>query len=529
MHSPLDRRPRVLVADPIAPAGLELLEGTAEVEVRPKLSERELVELVPAYAALLVRSETKVTAAVIEAGTQLRVIGRAGVGVDNIDVEAATRRGILVVNAPTGNTVAAAEHTLALMLALARNIPQGDSSLRQGRWERSRLVGTELHGKTLLVVGLGKIGAELARMVRGLQMHVLAFDPLVPPERGLQLGVELVALDEGLGRADFVTVHTPLTDATRGLIGAREMALMPQGARVLNVGRGGIVDEGAVAAAVASGHLAGAAFDVFTREPPPPDHPLLQDPRILVTPHLGASTVEAQLSVATDVAAQVRDVLEGRPARWAVNSPPVSPEEASVVVPYQDLAWRLGSLWAQLGGGKVRAVELEYRGEVASVHPAAITASALGGLLRHFSHDPVTPVNAQAIASRHGITVRERRVPDAGASSLLLRVDGEGTGEIEGAVVLGEPRVIRLEGLPVDLVPQGRLLVLRHLDRPGLIGDLGRLLGEANVNIGEMRVGRDSPRGRAITALSLDDPVPAEVGDRLRAIPGVESARLVEL
>ncbi|MGA9774998.1 MAG: phosphoglycerate dehydrogenase [Candidatus Dormiibacterota bacterium] len=524
-------RPLVLVADPLAEAGLSRLREVAQVEVRLKLTEAELVALIPRFEALLVRSETKVTAPVIAAGTALRVIGRAGVGVDNIDVEAATHRGILVVNAPTGNTVAAAEHTLALMLALARNVARGDASLRAGRWDRAQLVGSELRGKTLLVVGLGKIGAEVARMASGLQMRVLGFDPLVAPERGPHLGVVVTSLEEGLAQADVLTVHTPLNDATRGMIGAPQLALLPAGARVLNVGRGGIIDESALAEAVTSGHLAGAAVDVFTKEPPPPDHPLLQDPRILVTPHLGASTVEAQLSVATDVAEQVCDVLAGRPARWAVNSPQVSPDEAAVVVPYQDLAARLGSLWSQLGGGSVRQVELEYRGEAARVQPGAITAAALGGLLGRFSHDPVTPVNAGEVARQHGIRVVERRSSEAGslAGSMVLRVDGEGCGEIEGSVVLGEPRVVRLEGLSMDLVPQGRLIVLRHHDRPGLIGELGQLLGGDNVNIAEMRVGRDAPRGRAVTAVRIDDPVGPRLEERLRAIPGVESLHLVEL
>lgn len=531
MNSGLSPKPMVLVADPIAEAGLAKLRQAATVEVRLKLSEGELIEGMPRYSALLVRSETKVTAPVIEAGTALKVIGRAGVGVDNIDVAAASARGILVVNAPTGNTVAAAEHTLALMLALARNVARGDSSLRQGRWDRSQLVGSELRGKTLLVIGLGKIGTEVARMALGLQMRVVAFDPLVAPERGAQLGVSVTSLDEGLRQADLLTVHTPLSDATRGMIGREQLELLPRGARVLNVGRGGIVDEAALAEAVGTGHLSGAAVDVFTREPPPPDHPLLQDPRILVTPHLGASTVEAQLSVAVDVAEQVSEVLAGRPARWAVNSPPVSPDEAAVVVPYQELAARLGSLWAQLGGGAVREIELEYRGEAARVHPEAITAAALGGLLSHFSHQRVTPVNAMEVARQHGIAVAERRSADAGvfAGSLVLRVQGEGPGEIEGSVVLGEPRVVRLDRLPLDLFPGGRLIVLRHRDRPGLIGELGQLLGQANVNIAEMRVGRDSPRGRAVTAVRVDDPVEAPLEQRLRAIAGLESLHLVEL
>ncbi|MHB8324353.1 MAG: hydroxyacid dehydrogenase, partial [Candidatus Dormibacteria bacterium] len=318
--------PRILVADPIAEDGVRKLRESADVELVQRLSEDELVERIGPFAALVVRSETKVTRRVIEAGINLQVIGRAGVGVDNIDLDAATANGILVVNAPTGNTVAAAEHTIALMLASSRNVAAGDASLRAGRWDRSKLVGSELHGKTLGVVGLGKIGAEVARIALALEMKVIAFDPLVAAERAAQLGVQLGSLEAVLGGADILTLHTPLNDGTRGLIGAKELALMPQGARVINVGRGGLVDEDALAEAVASGHLAGAAVDVFVKEPLPPGHPFLLDPRILITPHLGASTVEAQVSVATDVAEQIIEVLAGRPARWSVNAPRVAQE-----------------------------------------------------------------------------------------------------------------------------------------------------------------------------------------------------------
>ncbi len=522
---------RILVADPIADDGVERLRRSGEVELAFKLSEAQLVERIPAFQALVVRSETKVSAAVIAAGEQLRVIGRAGVGVDNIDVEAATARGVLVVNAPTGNTVAAAEHTLALMLALARNVARGDASLRAGRWERGKLVGVELRGKTLAVVGLGKIGAEVARMAQGLQMRVVAHDPLVSRERAAQLGVELLPLDEALARADVLTVHTPLSAGTRGLIGAAELHRLPAGARVLNVARGGLVDEEALAQAVREGHLAGAAVDVFTEEPPPPGHPLLGQEGILLTPHLGASTVEAQLSVATDVAEQIGDVLAGRPARWAVNGQPVPPEELALVLPYQRLAAKMGSLYAQLGGGRVRRVELVYRGELAGAQSGSVTAEALGGLLHHFSQDRVTAVNARAVAGQHGIEVVEHRAGGAGgwSSSVLLRVSGEGPAEIEGSTASGEPRIVRLDGLAIDLEPEGRYLFFRHRDRPGLIGAIGQLLGAANVNIAEMRVGREAPRGRAVTAVKVDDPVPPELARQLRGVDGVDELHLVEL
>ena len=524
-------RARILVADPIAADGISRLQAAAEVEVALKLTEDELVERVVPFQALVVRSETKVTARVIAAGVNLRVIGRAGVGVDNIDVEAASAHGVLVVNAPTGNTVAAAEHTMALMLALARNVARGDASLRAGRWERSQLVGSELRGKTLAVVGLGKIGAEVARMAQGLQMRVVAFDPLVSQERAEQLGVDLCSLDQALAQADVLTVHTPLSDATRGLIGATELARLPQGARVLNVGRGGIIDESALAEAVVRGHLAGAAVDVFTKEPPAPENPLLKVPGILVTPHLGASTVEAQLTVATDVADQIAEVLAGRPARWAVNAPAVAPEEAGLIVPYQILAAKMGSLYAQLGGGKIRGVEMIFRGELATVQPGSITAEALGGILRNFTQDRVTAVNARAVARQYGIEVTEQRVSGSAswASSLVLQVDGDGPAELEGTTASGGSRIVRLNGLSIDLDLEGLLLFFEHRDRPGLIGAIGQLLGQANVNIAEMRVGRDAPRGRAVTAVKIDERVTSELATQLRAIDGVTDLHLVEL
>ena len=523
--------PRILVADPLAEDGLRRLREGAQVEVATGLGEDELCSRIGPFVGLVVRSETKVTARVIEAGVNLRVIGRAGVGVDNIDVPAATARGILVVNAPTGNTVAAAEHTVALMLALSRNIARGDASLRSGRWDRSKMVGNEMRGKTLGVVGLGKIGVEVARIAQGLQMQVMAFDPLISTERAEQLGISLGSLDEVLTQADVLTVHTPLNDATKGLVGSRELALMPAGARVLNVGRGGIVDEQALADAVTSGHLAGAAVDVFTKEPPPPDHPLLQDERILVTPHLGASTREAQISVATDVAEQMIDVLNGRPARWAVNAPQVSSEELGLVVPYQELGHRMGRLWAQLGGGNLKAVEILYQGDVAGVHTAAITAEVVAGMLGQFSHDRVTSVNAMEMAARHGVEVREQRSSKAGsfAGSLMLRVEGRGPSLIEGTIVLGEPRIMRLNDLRIDLLADGSFLFLEHRDRPGLIGEIGQLLGAANVNIAEMQVGREAPRANAVTAVKVDDEIPQALIAQLAEVSDVRLVHRVEL
>ncbi len=522
---------RILVADPIADDGVTRLRRAGAVDVETRLPTDELVARIGAYDALVVRSETKVTREVIAAGTRLRVIGRAGVGVDNIDVAAASERGILVVNAPTGNTVAAAEHTVAMMLALARNIVPAAQALRDGSWERSRFVGTELRDKTLAVVGLGKIGFEVARMALGLQMRVVAHDPLVAPDRAAQAGVRLVDLDTALAEADVLTVHTPLTEGTRGLIGAKELGRLRPGARVINVGRGGIIDEVALAEAVAGGHLAGAAVDVFTKEPPPPDHPLIRCAGVLATPHLGASTVEAQVSVATGVADQIVSVLSGGAARWAVNAPQLGPEELARLEPYRVLARRLGSLYAQLGGGQVRALTVIYRGEVADAEPAFLTAEIIGGLLQHFTQDPVNVVNARWLARRHGIEVSEQRSQETVeyASSITLRIDGSGVRELTGTLSDGTPRIVRLDGFHLDLVPQGTFLLFRHTDRPGMIGAIGSCLGGAGVNIAELQLGRDRPRGEAVMAVVVDEPVPSQLAEELRRLDGVASLAVVEL
>ena len=532
MNHPGDNAPRILVADQLAEDGLAKLRQAGTVEVATGLSEGELVSRIGGFSALVVRSETKVTRPVIEAATALRIIGRAGVGVDNIDVPAATERGILVVNAPTGNTVAAAEHTIALMLALCRNVARADSSLRQGRWERSSLVGTELRGKTLAVIGLGKIGMEVARIARGLQMRVLAYDPLVAEERAAQLGIELGSLDEVLARADMVTVHTPLNDATRGMIGARELALMPTGGRVMNVGRGGIVDEAALAAAVASEHLAGAAVDVFTKEPPPPDHPLLGDPRILVTPHLGASTREAQENVAVAVAEQVADYLIRGTIRNAVNFPSIPADQAQLLAPYINLAERMGGFAAQVFEYAAREITIEYMGEASGFNTAPVTMAAVKGFLAPALGDTVNFINAPLIARERGIEIRETRTPESGdyRSMLCLRIRGEKTGYLCGTLFSRkDPRIIALDGAQVEIIPEGTMLFMLNNDRPGLIGAVGTFLGSRGINIARMFFGRESEGGTAISVVSVDSPLTGELLRELRKIPNILSVKQVVL
>jgi len=510
---------RVLVAEPLAREGVALLREHHEVDERPGLSRDELCAIVGDYDALVVRSQVKVDADLIAAGRRLVVVGRAGVGVDNVDLEAATRAGITVVNAPTGNTIAAAEHTLALMFGLARRIAAADASMRRGEWKRSQFTGVELRGKTLGIIGLGKIGQAIADRARALEMTVVGVDPFITAEQAALHGVELVELDALLDRADVVTVHVPMTRSTRGLIGRDALARMKPGALLLNVARGGVVDEQAVAEALREGRLAGAAFDVYEQEPPT-GSPVLEAPNTLLTPHLGASTEEAQVLVAEEVADQILDILAGRPARYAVNAPLLTPETARAIAPYLPLAEILGRFFAQFARTAVRTLTLEIAGDPAEFDGSPLTAAVLRGLLETTTTERVNAVNAGAIAKARGITLVERRTPDAGAFSALLTLSGEADGTpvtVAGTVALGEPRLIRLDDYWLDMAPADVMLITRHRDRPGTVGRIGLMLGEADVNISAMHLARTRPREDAFMILALDDDVPAPVAEAIRA------------
>ena len=519
--------PKILVADPLAEDGVERLRRAGEVTVVSKLPEAELIKRIPDFDALVVRSETRVTAPIIEAGSRLRVVGRAGVGVDNIDVPAATRRGILVVNAPRGNIVAAAEHTIALLFALARWVPQADASVKRGEWTRSKFIGTEIRAKTLGVVGLGNVGSEVAKRAHGLEMDVIAYDPVVSVERAELFNVELVALDDLLERADFITVHVPLVDSNRNLIGARELARMKPTARVINAARGGIVDESALADALEAGRVTAAASDVFVTEPPG-DNRLLHLPNFIATPHIGASTAEAQVSVAFDVAEEVAAVLAGDLPRFAVNAPALPPEELAYVRPFADLTERLAALHGQLFGGRVNAIELDFEGELAQHDVSLLTASAIKGLLQPFTEERINAVNAKLIANNRGVKLVERRSRSHSSYASLVTVRML-EHEIAGTLLMGEPRAVRIDSFRVDLVPDGRFLVSRHEDRPGIVGKVGSILGEHDVNIASMQVGRDAPRGSAMMILAVDDRVAPEVLERLKGVEGMSDLRYVEL
>ena len=517
---------RILVTEPIAEEGLARLRAAAHVDVRTNLDKAGLIAILPEYDALIVRSATRVTAEVLAAGTRLRVVGRAGTGVDNIDLEAATRQGIMVVNAPASNSVAVAELTIALILSLARHIPQAHSSVVAGKWERNRFMGFEVRNKTLGLVGLGRIGAEVARRARGLEMHVVAYDPVVSTERAAQLGATLAPLEEVLAQADIVSLHVPLIDATRNMINAARLAQMKRGAYLINAARGGVVDEAALLEAIESGHLAGAALDTYSTEPPV-GNPLVGHPRVITLPHLGASTVEAQALTGVDVAEGVLVALAGGSPHYAVNAPYIPPEHRGLVAPYVDLGRRLGMLCAGLVRDPVRNFEIEYRGELATVDTTPVRLAVLQGLLATTREERVTPVNAPLLARELGLKLTEFSTEDAGNFSglLVLRAQtSDGAREFAGTILRGEPHVVEADGFWVTFVPEGPMLFTYHRDRPGMIGKVGTLLGEADVNIASMDVGRLAPREQAMMVLRLDDPVPPHVIARLREEPDIQYA-----
>jgi D-3-phosphoglycerate dehydrogenase len=524
---------RVLVADALQAVGVDALRKHGlDVDVAGSLDERALIARLPEYEGLIVRSATKVTRAAIAAANRLEVIGRAGAGVDTIDVDAATERGIIVMNTPGGNTTAVAEHTLALLLALARRVPVADATLKAGRWEKNRLQGVELLGKTLGILGLGRIGGEVARRALGFRMQVLAYDPYLTREVAERLGVESVELDELFARSDFVTIHTPLTGDTRHLIGEAELARMKPGVRLVNCARGGIIDEAALARALASGHVGGAGLDVFEQEPPPADHPLLRFEQVVLTPHLGAATDEAQSAVALAIADQVADVLVHGVVANAVNLPTVDAETLREQAPYAGLAVAMGRFLAQMADGRMAEARLTYAGDVARRPTAALTLAFLRGVLGTILAEHVTDVNAMLIARGRGLRVTETSTTEsAGYSSLVtaeLRTD-RGVTSLAGTLFHGEPRFVAIDGFSLEAVPQGFMLVFANQDVPGVVGRIGTLCGRYGINIAGMQLGRERRGGRAVSILNLDDPMPPAALDEIRAMPDIVVARLVKL
>jgi D-3-phosphoglycerate dehydrogenase len=543
---------KVLVSDPIAKEGLNRLREAGasigvEVDVRTGLPKEEFLKIIAGYDGLIVRSETKVTAEVIRAAANLKVVARAGVGVDNVDVPAATERGIIVVNTPTGNTIAACEQAFALMLATARKLGQANSSMKAGKWERKLFMGVELAGKTLGIIGLGRIGTELAKRASAFDMTPIAYDPFVLPAYAEKQGIELTSLDEIYRRSDFITVHSPLVPETRHMISTEAFEKMKPGVRIINAARGGIIDEVALYAALKSGKVAAAGLDVFEQEPAASDNPLVKLDNVIAVPHLGASTQEAQIKVAVDAAESVVAALNGELVPNAVNLPGLSKEALVHLKPYLHLATKLGRLATSLSDGPLEKVEIWCQGDVLPAHAKLISMAAQQGLLESQASpdEPVNLVNARSIAARRGLEVVEKTTAEEGhftGLTISLRVQGgPANGEVDpnlqplglrvfdGTIINGQPRIVSLNGLMVDVEPVGYMLVSRHIDQPGMIGRVGTALGNYGINIAHMEVGRRQKGGEAVMILAIDEPVNQSIIDEISKIDGVENLRFVSL
>jgi D-3-phosphoglycerate dehydrogenase len=544
-HGNVAEEVKILITDRIAQEGIDLLRSQlrqAHIDIRHGLKPEQLREIIGGYTALVVRSETQVTSEILAAARQLKIVGRAGVGVDNIDIEAATRQGIMVVNSPTGNIIAAAEHTIAMLMALARHIPAANNSIKAGRWEKNRFLGVEVRNKVLGIIGLGKVGAEVAHRAQGLEMQVIAFDPYVAPDHARKIGVTMLSMEDVFQQADFVTLHTSLTSGpqgTRGLIGTREFNLLKPGARLINCARGELIDEEALLNALHENRLAGVALDVFSQEPVGDNailKQLLADERVIGTPHLGASTEEAQVGVATDVAEQIVAVLRGGFPRAAVNAPLILPEALKILQPYMHLVEQMGRLYTQLQPGPLNKIELFCSGDIANYDLRPLQAALIKGLLESVSDAHVNMINAPLLAKQWGLEIIEQKstMPTEFVNLVtirLLNVNGytssfagkPGSGDeyvevVSGTVMHNEPRIVRIGRYWTEFVPEGYILFCRNPDKPGMIGRVGTILGKANVNIRHMDVGpsvrrphtRDPHRSpeAALMIISVDDPIP---------------------
>jgi len=525
---------KVLVSDKLAKEGIDIIKDFCEVDIKTGLSEDGLVKIIGGYDALLVRSGTDVTKRIIDAGDKLKFIGRAGTGVDNIDLDAATKKGIMVANAPSGNTLAACEHTLAMITSLARNIPQANESMRMGDWKRSAFMGVELNEKVLGILGFGRIGQELAKRAIGLEMKVIAYDPYINEERAEQLGCEVVSIEEIFRRADFITVHTPLIKETKHLINTGSIKTMKDGVRIINCARGGIIDEDALAEGIRSGKIAGAALDVFENEPPT-GSPLLELDRVITTPHLGASTVEAQQNVAVAVARQCIDVLNGEAAKYVVNAPMIQPEKRDLIEPFAGLTEKMGKLIIQLVEGRIKEIDIEYAGTVSEFgqNTRYITRIALKGILDSILQEPVNIVNAEHIANERGIRVAESTSSNSkGFTNLItITITTDKMSESVSGNVSGpnKQRIVAIGEYMTDMTPGGHVVISRHHDVPGVIGQFATIIGRENVNIAGMQVGRNKPGEEAIMVLNVDDEVPEETMEKIRKVNGVFTAKYAHI
>lgn len=525
--------PKVLIADKLSPEGIEILERAEGLEVlnKPGLSPEELLEIIPDFDGLVIRSGCKVTAEVIAAATNLKVVGRAGIGVDNVDIPVATARGIVVMNTPFGNNITTAEHAVALIISLARSIPQASASMKSGKWEKSKFSGMELFNRTAAVIGAGNIGRVVVSLLQGLGMHVIVFDPYLTEEAATAIGVEQVTFDEMLERADVITVHVPKVKETVGLLNAEALKKVKPGVFIVNAARGGIVDEEALLDALNSGQVGGAGLDVFVEEPPPENHPLVAHPNVICTPHLGASTSQAQLNVAISVTEQVRDYLLDGVVSNALNMPSVSPEVMDKVRPYVALGEKLGRFQGQMAPGAIEEIEIDYGGEVAELDSAPIRLAVLKGLLEGVS-DHVNMVNAASIAETRGIRVVESKSSKTAdfASVVTTKVKGKQNRLIAGAIFHGtQPRIVRVDDFMLEAIPEGSTLFINNHDRPGVVGMVGHILGEAGVNISRMQLALSPATNQAAMLVNIDNAPADSVVEELRSHADIISALVLEL
>lgn len=526
---------KVLVCDDLSEEGLKVFRDQKNCELLIKLKQPldELKKNIADADACVVRSGTQITREVIEAAKKLKVIGRAGVGLDNVDVDAASKRGIVVVNTPGGNTISAAELAFCLLMAMARNIPEANNSVKRGEWERKKFTGVELYEKTLGILGLGRIGTEVAKRAQSFGMRVLAFDPFLRAEKALQIGVEAVSLDEILKRSDFLTLHLPLTAENKNMLGAAQFQKMKKGVRIVNCARGGLIDEKALAEAIKAGQVAGAALDVFEAEPPPKDLELLKLPQIVVTPHQGASTEEAQIAVAVDVAQSIIDYLNGKGSKNAVNIPFVDPEVLEHIRPYLFLGEKLGLFLAQTVEGQLLQVDIQFLGEVSERETTPITVAILKGLLTPILAESVNFVNASVLAKERGIKVTESKSSTSAHYANLVQIDvrtEKKQTRVAGTMISREDtRIVTIDNYNVEAVPDGYLLLIANNDVPGIVGQLGTLLGSSGVNIAGMTLGRDVPGGQARALFKIDNRIDPSVLQQIRKMKNILDVKLIKL